>query len=80
MSRKTCVGCKFAAWDRTATGRLHPSGDGRCSYQYKLSQLPAAYSWIQGEPKPWGGWINRREALPTPCGLFQPEPATERGK
>ena len=60
----TCVGCIYAEWDRTASGRLHPGGDGRCAYFSKNPmniRLPAAFHWhILSPPVPHGGWINRR--------------------
>jgi hypothetical protein len=37
---KTCVGCKYAKWDRTKSGRLHPSGLGECLYEFKLPKIP----------------------------------------
>ncbi len=75
MARHNCEGCKFADWERTTTGRLHPSGDGQCRYNYKLPQLPGSMFWPHDrEPEPLGGRINRREKLWHPCGLFQPEP------
>ena len=36
---KTCKGCKYAEWVRTANGRLHPSGDGKCTFKLPLSPL-----------------------------------------
>jgi len=32
-----CLDCKFADWNRTANGRLHPSGDGRCSWKKSVA-------------------------------------------
>ena len=68
---KTCVGCKHAKWQLTANGRLHPSGDGRCVYDYRVPPLPAAYYWIgRGAATPSGGSINRREGLKDHCPYF----------
>lgn len=30
-----CDGCKYAEWQLTKNGRLHPSGDGKCTYLRK---------------------------------------------
>lgn len=38
-----CMDCKFAAWNRTQAGRLHPNGTGRCTWT-KAIALPAAIS------------------------------------
>lgn len=27
-----CVGCDYASWDKTATGRRHPEGGGKCTW------------------------------------------------
>lgn len=74
MSRLNCNGCKFAAWHRTKSGALHPSGSGRCTYEVQLPKLPGSMYWVGPEPTPNGGWINRREPLPRPCLVFQRAP------
>jgi hypothetical protein len=60
----TCVGCIYAEWGRTTSGRLHPSGDGRCRYFKENTmhlRLPAAFFWpFLTPPVPYGGRINRR--------------------
>ncbi len=38
---KNCKGCAWAEWRRTANGRLHPSGDGKCTYIIRVVALPA---------------------------------------
>ena len=69
---KNCNGCKHARWDRTTAGRLHPSGDGRCEYPYKVPALPACMIWIGGTPPtPCGGHINRRRSLKDHCPYFE---------
>lgn len=73
---KNCTDCKHAQWDRTMSGRLHPSGAGRCGYEYKLPPLPAARRWIGGEPMASSGYINRREERKDHCPYF----AREEGK
>lgn len=69
---KNCTKCKYANWKRTASGKLHPSGEGMCGYKYKLPPLPASMSWIR-EPSPWGGAINRKIDNPTHCTYWAPE-------
>lgn len=73
---KNCTHCKYAQWDRTATGRLSPTGAGRCGYEYKLPPLPQAmyWGWSIGTagPKPAGGRINRREELKEHCAYWAP--------
>jgi len=69
---KNCTGCKYAKWERTKTGRLHPSGDGECVYPYKVPSLPAAMFWIN-TPRPMGGFINRREDLKSNCLYYGSE-------
>jgi len=59
-----CTSCRFAEWKRTATGRLHPSGDGRCRWQMPEFALPKSMYWIgfgKGGPKPSGGHISRHD-------------------
>lgn len=66
---KSCVGCKYAQWHVTAANRLHPSGDGKCGYPYKIPPLPAAMFWNR-PPTLFGGYINRREELQDHCTYF----------
>ena len=70
---KTCKGCKWAEWNRTASGRLHPNGGGRCTFQVKIPVLPQAFYWIGGEPRPMGGQINRKEEHKDHCAYYAPE-------
>lgn len=70
---KNCMHCKHAKWDRTALGRLHPSGGGVCLYPYKVPALPASMYWIGSEPTPSGRAINRNEELASHCVYFARE-------
>jgi hypothetical protein len=78
---KTCNGCKYAEWLKTANGRLHPSGQGDCKYPYKVPALPSAFywaGWISNDaPVPVGGCINRREELKDHCPYWSPAVATQ---
>lgn len=67
---KDCTHCKHASWTRTKTGALHPSGDGRCTYQVKLPTLPASKYWYLN-PSVAGGYINRREPLDKDCVYWE---------
>ena len=69
---KTCNGCKYADWQRTAAGRLHPSGDGKCTYEYKVPRLPLAFYYIGGTPAPCGGHISRRRKFKEHCPYWSP--------
>ena len=68
---KNCTKCKYAQWHKTEVGRLHPSGDGKCTKEIKIPPLPASKQWpYRDEPKPTGGWINRREELKEHCVYY----------
>ena len=64
-----CTHCKYADWKRTGSGRLHPSGDGKCTFPWKLPQIPACMYWLT-PPSPMGGTINRRQMLKDHCPYF----------
>jgi hypothetical protein len=70
---KTCLGCKFAEWDWTKTGRLHPSGDGECIIRVKTPQLPNAFYTFgtNNNLTLLGGHINRRHEYKTHCPYYQ---------
>lgn len=69
---KSCVGCRYADWKRTASGRLHPSGDGTCTFEVAIPKLPVAKRWSTWHtPLVCGGYINRREELHDHCPCYQ---------
>ncbi len=35
-----CATCRHAEWERTANGRLHPSGQGRCTFMPPDTPMP----------------------------------------
>lgn len=70
---KICLHCKHAKWNKTATGRLHPSGDGRCIYPWKMPQIPACMYWIGVSPSPTGGYITRKSDRKDHCVYFARE-------
>lgn len=68
---KSCNGCKYADWQRTANGRLHPNGEGVCTAIVVLPRLPVAMYWPgKHDPKPYGGTISRRLEHETHCPYF----------
>ena len=68
---KDCTHCKHAEWKRRDGGNLHPSGDGRCKYPYKVPPVPACMYWPAGAPPlPTAFPINRRKELPNHCTYY----------
>jgi hypothetical protein len=67
---KSCLNCKFAEWSRTASGRLHPSGDGKCEFPLKMPKLPASMVWLE-VPRVSFGLISRKKDLKEDCVYFQ---------
>jgi hypothetical protein len=70
-----CIDCKLADWKRTANGRLHPSGDGRCRWQYPDIRIPVSMYFIGGMSEPSGGFINRKDEWKQ-CPRYQKVEAT----
>lgn len=35
-----CASCKFAEWEKTTSGRRHPSGMGECRFELPETPLP----------------------------------------
>ena len=82
---QNCIDCRFAKWDRTAARpggfpRLHPSGDGRCTYSPPEPLIARSQHWgigirgiVRTAPKPSGGFINRRAHEDRDCPVFQPK-------
>lgn len=67
-----CIDCKHAVWKRTAAGHLHPSGDGKCTYPWKMPPLPACMHWIgRSAPIPHGGPIDRRTEHRADCVYYE---------
>jgi hypothetical protein len=52
MSLKTlsrCATCRHAEWKKTANGRRHPEGSGKCAFQFAETPVP---KWLN--LKRWG--------------------------
>lgn len=70
---KNCTHCKYAEWQRTAAGKLHPSGDGKCEYPWKMPPLPQSMYWIgRNPPTPNGRHISRKTELKDHCAYYAP--------
>jgi len=68
---KNCTSCQYAEWAKTASGKLHPSGNGQCKYKYKVPALPQSMYWLgRCDPIPNGGRINRHKELKDHCAYF----------
>ena len=65
-----CMDCKLADWQRTAAGKLHPSGDGQCRWVMPELRLPVSMYFVGGRTTPSGGYINRRDEW-RQCPQFQ---------
>lgn len=72
-----CEGCKFANWERTSNGRLHPSGMGKCEWQ-KTFRVAGSYTGSIGHAYggplvAWGSTICRKKGdeFPDRCDVFQ---------
>jgi len=69
---KNCTGCKYAKWDITKSGRLHPSGKGACQYKFKIPVLPECLFWLGGiAPEPYSCRINRKRTLNDNCAYYE---------
>lgn len=67
-----CKLCKHAQWHKTSNGRLHPSGDGECTYEVKIPVIPAAKWWsCHTKPSTTFGAISRRLPLKVVCPCFE---------
>jgi len=80
-----CNDCKFAEWQRTAKGRLHPSGNGKCTWKgWKEWKMPASFYYpsqanMRSVAAPDGGYINRKTPhSASECSLFEPTPKPEK--
>lgn len=56
----TCINCRFAKWDRTANGRLSPTGSGRCIWQMPELKIPKC-KYFHAPLIPSGGHIDRHD-------------------
>lgn len=69
---ESCLNCKHAAWEKTKDGRLHPRGDGLCTFQLVIPSIPKACYFLFGrEPVLGGRWINRNEKVYSDCPCWE---------
>ena len=77
-AKNPCCVCKYANWDRTKAGRLHPSGDGFCQWKMPEIKLPIAFYFFTPNrntvPDPHGGHISRNSEFDD-CPAFEQSPA-----
>lgn len=64
-----CTDCTHAEWKLTTAGRLHPSGEGKCTYVFKMPLVPTCRYWVT-TPNLEGGSINRKLDLKNPCPCY----------
>lgn len=65
-----CIDCKYALWAKTTNGRLHPSGDGKCTWKMPTIILPISFYYPVGRneiPQPLGGYIDRKKLRDCPA-------------
>jgi hypothetical protein len=64
--------CMYAEWKKTAAGRLHPSGTGKCLWPMPTITLPKS-RYYSGDgrvvPRPWGGMIERKDE--SECSAYE---------
>ena len=72
-----CLICKYAKWNVTKSGRLHPNGIGQCTYPITIT-IPKAFYFVGGDPSPSGGFISRNQTRPasiiSSCPAYECEP------
>lgn len=66
----SCKDCRLAKWHTTKIGTLHPSGQGRCTWQEPVLVIPKSRYWHGGEPHPSGGSIERKTPY-TDCPTWE---------
>jgi len=70
---KTCDKCKYAEWERTKVGRLHPNRRGMCTFKIKVPELPNAFFWVSDSHLfPAGGPIKRGRVYEKHCPYAAP--------
>jgi hypothetical protein len=70
----TCAGCRFAEWNRTASGTLHPNGSGYCRHPIVVALEAQAEEQIRaGTAKDRQGFrAGVRYTLPMPLPMTVP--------
>ena len=68
-----CLTCNLAEWHRTANGRRHPDGQGKCGWKPLHIPTAAVWKWdTHGakQPRPIWGQIERLRHI-TVCETYQ---------
>jgi hypothetical protein len=77
MSDHLCLTCKLAEWDKTASGRLHANGIGKCAWKPAHIPTPSVWRWnlinAAKQPIPIGGWLERKRPI-TSCETYESKP------
>jgi len=83
-----CATCRHAEWKKTANGRRHPDGSGRCGYEFPNSPLP---KWARDRSygrdevslrevlerkmtRRWIYWVDIHRDEPEPCATWEAKP------
>jgi hypothetical protein len=66
----SCDHCRYADWERTKSGNLHPDGSGRCAFVWVAPELPKSFYWISGGQTPAGGFIERGDNKTDGCAYY----------
>lgn len=78
MTTAACLTCAHAEWRKTVTGRLHPSGDGKCRYEVTVPIPASTPTWGYGRQATdtstitiKGGYIRRHGASRAICRTYK---------
>jgi hypothetical protein len=81
-----CATCRWAEWEKTANGRRHPKGSGKCAYQFPDGPVP---KWMalqdygrvrvtsirevlsRGSHGRWIYWKDSHRTEPEPCATWE---------
>ena len=84
-----CMGCTFAEWDKTASGRLSPNGGGQCKWTVSIpfarhSAVYSTRSYIRGDRLVLRGtridrWKSRFTIGEEACAVKEPALASLKG-
>ncbi len=71
-----CADCKFAEWERAASGRLSPKGRGQCAWTKTVRVAASTHCFNAGKTTVTfkGGTIWRKDSPEVPCPTFARTP------
>ena len=67
---ENCTGCKYANWYRAVAG-LHPSGNGKCIFNWKINPLPAAFYFYTSPTPSRGKHQSPRKEFKEHCPMLR---------